>query len=197
VRTALETQCAHDPADTSPSSHVCPAASIPRLLRSPHSVLEERRQRDERRLRIEQRAEEMLRDALANEAHASDVRQLSAAVDSLGEDASTRPLTDAAGGAPRGGATDELSIQKMLGAIQSELELDVSYPAFGSADPSHVANAGREEDMSKAAELKREAELLRAYLRYGAHAGAYKSHVERLRVEHSEPAAEAGGADTR
>lgn len=136
-------------------------------------VLEERRQRDERRERIKQRADEMLQDALKNEEHVSDVRLLSEAVDFLGAE---RPAAD---GTQVG--TDEAARGR---SDAKELELDVSYPTFGAAEGAQPASAD-----SKAAELRREAEVLRAYLKHGAHSDAYKRFIEKARTE-------AGGAHT-
>jgi len=116
----------------------------------------------------------MMQEALKNEEHALDVRQLSAAVDALGEKAGKR-------GAP-------------VQAIETpELDLETSYPAFGAAEPAHNAawptNANAEA-------LKHESELLRGYLTAGAHQQAYKSYIEKAQSETQESDAGRPGAQT-
>lgn len=135
-------------------------------------VLEERRLREERRERIAARADEMLCETLAAEAHQADVRQLSAAVEALGLEKGAPTVEPAADDAGGGGA---------FGDEGAELDLDVSYPAFGA--PDHGVLAGRPDAGAKASELKRESDLLRGFLRHGAYETDYKSHVERLRAE--------------
>lgn len=111
-----------------------------------------------------------MQGALKNEEHASDVRQLSEAVDSLG---SERPAEEAA----RPGVDAAARGADALGEA-AELQLDVSYPAFGASEGAQPAGAH-----GKAAELRREAEVLRAYFRHGAHAADYAALIERARAE--------------
>lgn len=141
-------------------------------------MLEERRERAERRERIRQRTDELLQAALANEHHASDVRLLSEAVHSLGDKQPPPQPAHTPAHAADGGQRGAEGACASAGAETHELQLDVTYPAFGSVDGSRLGGAD-----GKAAELKREADLLRAYLQHGAYADAYKAFIDKAKAD--------------
>lgn len=165
--------------------------------------------REEQRERVRQRAEDLFAEALTNEQHASDVRDLTDVIGKLSAPAEAG--ASAAGGEGGAGATEDKENDDALAgseaanvdALRRRLDAIVfsgkSYPTFGMATgDAPGAPGGAEGDEEAARALREETRRLRACLARGKHSDAFRNFVEEVQPARTgavDAAAEASATD--
>jgi len=154
-------------------------------------VIELRRLREEQRERVRQRAEELFNEALSNEQHASDVRELTEVIGKLGTPADSSGESGA--GARGDGKENALgvvdgAVVASMAAVASKLDAIAfsakSYPSFGAPTDEVLAAAldegasGMPSEEAAVRALREETHRLRMCLARGKHSDAFRGYVE-------------------